>query len=245
MKFRIVIACLLCLVLGFVVGGVAIGQETTPRHIAFLARADNPVDALAASSVAAQFGGVVLLTPSDHLGSDARQGLSDYRPDLVILAGGEAALSPQVEEDVRNAGYNVRRVGGVSRTDTSKNIANVLNEYQTHLRATLVGAIFMYPPENECPEGMIRYNPLVGAFPRGALTAGSGGSESHAHAFGAESDLGTRTDFGSIDFDPKYDENEWDDSEPGTFHRHTVEGQTSPDSNLPPYENVRFCQYVG
>ncbi len=89
---------------------------------AVVARADNPVDALAASSVAGQLGAPVYLTSSDTLGEQARQGLVDTAPDVVVLAGGTAALSEQVEDQIGELLPNaqLRRFAGTDRTETAR-----------------------------------------------------------------------------------------------------------------------------
>jgi hypothetical protein len=97
----------------------AVAAPPAPR-VAFLARADNPVDALAAGAVAAQVGGVVLLTTTARLEAPAAAGLASYKPDLVILAGGTAALSEQVEADLTALGYTHERVGGTTRLETAQ-----------------------------------------------------------------------------------------------------------------------------
>ncbi len=51
---------------------------------------------------------------------DAAGGLQDFAPDLVVLAGSTVVLSPQVEADAQAAGYDTRRVGGVTRTETAR-----------------------------------------------------------------------------------------------------------------------------
>lgn len=97
-----------------------------PPRVAVVARADDPVDALAASAMAAQLGGTVLLTPQDHLGVDAQEGIGDLRPDVVVLAGGEAALSPQVRQDLEDLAaqpeisFTVDRVAGPNRLATAR-----------------------------------------------------------------------------------------------------------------------------
>lgn len=93
---------------------------------AVVARADNPVDALAASSVAGQLGAPVYLTPTHALDDQARQGLLDTDPDVVVLAGGPVALSPEVEQQVADLlpGAQLRRFAGEGRTET----ARLLNE---------------------------------------------------------------------------------------------------------------------
>ncbi|HEX9890071.1 MAG TPA: cell wall-binding repeat-containing protein [Nitriliruptorales bacterium] len=106
-----------------------LARSAAPPSIVVLARADNPVDALAASTVAAQLGGVVLLTFPAELGAAARDGILAADPDLVILAGGEAALMPKVQTDVEALGYDTRRVAGEGRTETAAALAALLDEY--------------------------------------------------------------------------------------------------------------------
>lgn len=112
------------LVVGTVAGaGVVRAQSAAPPRTAVLARADDPVDALSASAVAAQLGGVVLLTAPDVLSDDTRAGLEAFGPELVVLAGGTQALTPAVEDQVAALGVPVRRVAGSSRLETSRALA--------------------------------------------------------------------------------------------------------------------------
>jgi len=115
--------------LGGYATSVAAQSADAPPRIAFLARADNPVDALAASAVAGQLGGVVLLTGSDRLGDDARSALVAFAPDLVVLAGGSVALTEQVRAGVAELGLETRRVGGATRTATAALLVALLDEF--------------------------------------------------------------------------------------------------------------------
>jgi hypothetical protein len=98
-----------------------------PR-LAFLARADNPIDALGAGAVAGALGAPVLLTGSSALDAFAADALRSFHPDLVILAGGTAALSETVARDVEALGFPVRRVSGAGRTETAAAVAALLAE---------------------------------------------------------------------------------------------------------------------
>ncbi len=95
--------------------------------VAFLARADNPVDALAAAPVAGQLGAPVFLSFPDELHPDARAALIDHAPDVVVLAGGEAALSSTVFEQVQSAvpGARLIRKAGATRTATAVALAEL------------------------------------------------------------------------------------------------------------------------
>jgi hypothetical protein len=90
-------------------------------RVAFLARSDNPVDALGASAQAAQLGAPVLLTPPTRLAGDTAQALTALNPDLVIVAGGTAAISDGVVAEVGALlpGSMIRRVSGPDRIATA------------------------------------------------------------------------------------------------------------------------------
>lgn len=103
-------------------------RREAPPKTAVLARSDNPVDALAAGAVAGQIGGIVLLTLPTRLIEDAQEGLEAFDPDLVVLAGGEVALSDQVRADVEALGYDVRRVSGANRFETAAELGALFSE---------------------------------------------------------------------------------------------------------------------
>jgi hypothetical protein len=97
-------------------------QESTDGllpTVAFLADAGNFPDALAAGAVAGPMGGPVLLTGKDSLDAEAARVLGALRPDLVVIAGGPAAVSDKVAADVKALGLQVRRVSGAGRTATA------------------------------------------------------------------------------------------------------------------------------
>lgn len=100
------------------------GDDPLPS-VVFIARADNPVDALAASSAAGALGGSVLLTRSSTLEDSTRQALVDLGPDLVVLAGGTGALSPAVEAQIEAIPLETRRIAGASRVETAAELANL------------------------------------------------------------------------------------------------------------------------
>lgn len=129
------IVALLTLSVGVVVDAQGEPPPPPPPRIVVVARQDVPVDGVAASAVAAQLGGVVLVTDPAHLGDEARQGLIDLAPDLVILAGGTRALSDRVQADVEEIGVDVRRVGGETREETARLLAELLESFNPAYRA--------------------------------------------------------------------------------------------------------------
>lgn len=94
---------------------------------AVVARADLFADALAGSYLAGALGAPVLLTRSDRLDAvtEAKLGPGDGNLDAsdVYLVGGTAALGPEVEQALIDAGHRVHRVGGADRNETAARIA--------------------------------------------------------------------------------------------------------------------------
>ena len=104
-------------------------DRTVPR-IAVVARGDNPIDALSSAPIAGATGGIVVLTVPAELTQPAADALKAFAPDVVILAGGTAALSEQVRAQVTALGsWEVRRVSGTDRYLTAAALATVLAEY--------------------------------------------------------------------------------------------------------------------
>lgn len=127
--------------LAIVAPGAGSAQDgpSAPPEIVVLARSDNPADALGAGPVAGILGAPVLVTLPSRLVDVAADALQAHDPDLVVLAGGEAALSAQVEADVEALGYPTRRAAGNDRFETATLLAALLTEYNTG-RPVLTGA---------------------------------------------------------------------------------------------------------
>ncbi|HUR48100.1 MAG TPA: cell wall-binding repeat-containing protein [Acidimicrobiales bacterium] len=94
-------------------------------QVAVLARHDNFPDALAGTPLAAEKGGPLLLTQPGGLDSRVGEALDRMVPDgrTVYLLGGPGALGPAVEQAVAARGYNVVRLFGNDRYETSVAIA--------------------------------------------------------------------------------------------------------------------------
>ena len=103
---------------------VAVAAPNTTRY-AFIARGDNPIDALAAAPIAGRLNSPVLLTPPTTLSDATRQGLLDRDPDVVIIAGGTAAVSDDVMAAIEQLlpDAQVLRVSGTSRYTTAQQLA--------------------------------------------------------------------------------------------------------------------------
>lgn len=104
----------------------AVAAETFPHGAAtvFLATGEVPADALALGPVAGRHAGPVLLTGPDALPSATAEALEVLAPVRVVVAGGTAAVSDGVLEEVAAlTGADVERVAGDDRVQTAAAIA--------------------------------------------------------------------------------------------------------------------------
>jgi peptidoglycan hydrolase-like amidase/putative cell wall-binding protein len=77
-------------------------------------------DALSAAALAARHDAPLLLTGAGELAPPVREELARLGVRTVHLMGGTAALSADVQAELRLAGYRVERVAGASRFDTAR-----------------------------------------------------------------------------------------------------------------------------
>jgi len=120
---------------------VALSQQTYPEGTGtvVLARADAYADALAGAPLAATLDAPILLTDSAELASEAAEEVARLGAGTAVLLGGDAALSPQVERDLEDAGVGtVRRVAGPDRFATAALIALELVGSRTGVDAYVV-----------------------------------------------------------------------------------------------------------
>lgn len=91
-----------------------------------LARGDDFADALTGTPLAVAKDGPLLLTSRDGLDlAAARELLRVLDPGgTVYLLGGEAALAPEVEREVRSLGYATERFAGADRFETALAVAS-------------------------------------------------------------------------------------------------------------------------
>lgn len=84
-------------------------------------------DSLSVAPLASKMNAPVLLTSSDHLdNSDTKTEISRLNAKNVIIIGGQNSISSGIEENLKAEGYNVERISGNSRVETSLNIAKKL-----------------------------------------------------------------------------------------------------------------------
>ena len=97
-------------------------HRDSARH-AVLATSGSFPDALAAGALAVGLDAPMLLTPTDHVPDDVHDEIDRLGVDTVWVLGGTAVIAPEVEEELRDMGYQVRRVAGDNRFATAKQIA--------------------------------------------------------------------------------------------------------------------------
>ena len=85
----------------------------------FIASGQNFPDALSAGPVAAKLDAPLLLTDPEFLIEDIRLELERLGPDEIVILGGVFAVSQAVENQLISAGWNVTRIAGANRFETS------------------------------------------------------------------------------------------------------------------------------
>lgn len=123
--------------------GRFLGPDTPSRGTLFIATGGNPADSASASAYAASIGASVVVTEADSLNPAVADLLvpGDTAWERVVLLGGTAALSTQVETQVVNAldeRTTTTRIAGSTRDDTAFQVATQLWDAQTAQGAAIV-----------------------------------------------------------------------------------------------------------
>jgi len=106
---------------------IQISKETftTGADTVILAQVNQFPDALAGAPLAYKLQAPILLSPSSGLTEDIRAELQRLAPKNIYLLGGTAALSAQIENELRQA-YDVKRLFGYTAEGTARAIAQEL-----------------------------------------------------------------------------------------------------------------------
>jgi putative cell wall-binding protein len=97
-----------------------------------LARGDNFPDALAGTPLAYKLNAPILLTKSNELVEETKKELLRLDAKKIIILGGSSAITPGVENIIRDLGLEVERIAGTTRFETAKLIANRMgNSFST------------------------------------------------------------------------------------------------------------------
>ena len=141
-----------------------------------VARSDDYADALAGAPLAARETAALALSGRERLDPRVAEEITRRGVDEVVLLGGTAALSQQVEDDVAALGVDVRRVGGADRYATAALIAQEVAAGSAD--GTVDGAYVVVgtdpDPRRGWPDAM-SVGPLAAYQGRPVLLVGPGG----------------------------------------------------------------------
>ena len=97
-------------------------QGLTGAKTAFIANAYNYPDALSSSTFAGQTGSPILLTDAGTLNEQSKQALRDWGITNVYVLGGTGVVSTDIENELKDMGISLTRLGGLDRYETSQKV---------------------------------------------------------------------------------------------------------------------------
>jgi len=103
---------------------------------AVLVRGDDYADALCAAPLASKIGGPLLLTETQKLNKASQNELLRLGVKHLILVGGTGAISQAVEDELKALNFEVERIGGADRYETSVKVAERIGVKGTVFLAT-------------------------------------------------------------------------------------------------------------
>ena len=119
------------------------GGEPQFRSVRSVIMASGQVfaDALIVGHLSAHLHLPILLNPPDALHSNIREFLTSKDVEQVILVGGSAALSEDVEDSIRKLGIRTLRLAGETRFETAVEVARItgLGSCRIGVRSLAVG----------------------------------------------------------------------------------------------------------
>ena len=87
------------------------------------------VDGLSASGLSGTINAPILLTEANYIPGSTMNALKNV--NNVYIVGGEGVVSKTIEENLKNQGKTVIRLGGTSRYETSLKVANEIEKHKT------------------------------------------------------------------------------------------------------------------
>ncbi|WP_010676961.1 WG repeat-containing protein [Bacillus timonensis] len=106
---------------------IEISKEGFPKaNTVVIARGDDFPDALAGTPLAYQLDAPILLTRTHSLGIDVQDEIKRLGAKKGVILGGSAAVSLEVEKQLKDLGLTIERVSGKSRFQTAEKIAQKL-----------------------------------------------------------------------------------------------------------------------
>ncbi|MDA8222499.1 cell wall-binding repeat-containing protein [Desulfosporosinus sp.] len=117
--------------------------KDNPINTAILANASGYADALAASPLTKLYNAPVLLTEVDKLNPKTEAQLKKYNINKVVVVGGTAVVSKEIEIYLTSIGISVDRIGGYTMYDTAILITD-------RLPTTDCSAVFLVAGDEYC-----------------------------------------------------------------------------------------------
>ncbi|MEC1586062.1 SpoIID/LytB domain-containing protein [Bacillus spizizenii] len=121
-----------------VANNVASAGWTNPATVVIVNR-DAFADALSAAPLAKKYDAPILLTSASKLTAKTESEIAKLNPDNILIIGGTISVSKNVEKTLKKYG-SIDRIGGASRYEVSKNIADRMGNYSQAVVAT--GKVF-------------------------------------------------------------------------------------------------------
>ncbi|MDA1476583.1 SpoIID/LytB domain-containing protein [Bacillus changyiensis] len=121
-----------------VANSVASAGWKNPKTVVVVNR-DAFADALSATPLAKKYDAPILLTDAKSLTPKTNSEIAKLNPDHILIIGGTISVSKNVEKTLRKYG-SIDRIGGATRYEVSKNIANRMGNYSQAVVAT--GMVF-------------------------------------------------------------------------------------------------------
>lgn len=98
--------------------------RSTIPDIVILVTGENYPDSLCAAPLAAKYNAPILLTGVDKLPLETKDEINRIKPKKIFIIGGLGAVSKNVENQINK--YNIQRVSGSNRYETSVKVAELL-----------------------------------------------------------------------------------------------------------------------
>lgn len=98
-------------------------QEEININSVILCTDINYPDALVAATVANKIGAPVLLTDKNSIPDETMNNIENFNVETVYIIGGPAVVSERVENELKDMGYEVIRIWGMTRYGTSARVA--------------------------------------------------------------------------------------------------------------------------
>ncbi|MGI6217680.1 MAG: cell wall-binding repeat-containing protein, partial [Coriobacteriales bacterium] len=155
--------------------GAIVEEGFDSSEYAVVASGENFPDALAASSLAGVHNTPVILTNSDELSTSASDELESLGVTNVLIVGGTAAVSSDVESSIEGMGIEVTRLSGKTRQDTAVDIMDaVIDASSTDPDTVIIACGKNFPDSlSIAPYSYVKGAPILLAENDGTLSDGT------------------------------------------------------------------------